>query len=62
LPWVNDVQTYGEALHILVKSAQKSIPKIEKVLEKESVQFFSLRQAPPRMEEAFISLIRGLEK
>lgn len=61
LPWVLEIQTYGEALHIFVDSAQKRIPELEKELEQHSIQYRSIRQATPRMEEAFISIIRKLE-
>ena len=30
LPWVLEIQTYGEALHIFVDSAQKRIPALER--------------------------------
>ncbi len=61
LPGVLEVQTYGESLHIVVDSASKRRPQIEAALKKNHLGYSSIRQAPPRMEEAFISLIRHLE-
>jgi ABC-2 type transport system ATP-binding protein len=61
-PGVLEIQTYGESLHILVDSAKKELPVIKKALEKNKQEYSSLRQAPARMEEAFISLIRRLEE
>ncbi len=62
LPGVLEIQTYGEALHLLVDSAQKRLPQIKRSLEKRGVAYRNLRQSPARMEEAFISLIRSMEK
>lgn len=61
LKGVLEVQTYGQSLHILVDSAKKRLPKIEKALKQGQIPFRSLRPAPPRMEEAFISLIKGMQ-
>ena len=59
---VREVQTYGESLHLLVDSAEQRLPKIEKTLRKAGLKYYSIRQVPARMEEAFISLIRRMEK
>ncbi|MBU0511069.1 MAG: ABC transporter ATP-binding protein [Chloroflexi bacterium] len=61
LPGVLEVQTYGEALHVLVDSAKKRLPKIEKALKQQGIAYHGARLAPARMEEAFISLIRKIE-
>ncbi len=61
LPGVLEVQTYGEALHLLVENGKKQLPKIEKALEKQGIRISGSRLAPTRMEEAFISLIRRIE-
>ncbi len=55
------VQTYGEALHLVVDSAEKRIPQIEALLRREGLRGAEIHQAPARMEEAFISLIRERE-
>jgi len=61
LPGVLEIQTYGEALHVLVDSGKKRLRQIEKTLKKESIKYKSARIAPMRMEEAFISLIRQMD-
>jgi ABC-2 type transport system ATP-binding protein len=61
LPGVLEVQTYGEALHLLVDSAEKRLTEIKSSLEEEEVDYRSVRRATPRMEEAFISLIKRME-
>jgi len=56
-----EVQTYGEALHILVDSAQKRLHQIEKILKRNKLEITEVRAIKPRMEEAFISLIRKID-
>jgi ABC-2 type transport system ATP-binding protein len=58
---VREAQTYGESIHLLVDSAKHRLPEIERILQKEKLAYRSIRIAPARMEEAFISLIRKLE-
>jgi len=59
---IQEVQTYGEALHILVDSGKKRLPQIERRLKKNDVDFSHARVAPARMEEAFISLINRMDQ
>jgi ABC-2 type transport system ATP-binding protein len=61
LDGVLEIQTYGETLHVIVDSARKRLPQIEKALRKHGLAYNGARQAPARMEEAFISLIRKME-
>ncbi|MGE5252209.1 MAG: ABC transporter ATP-binding protein [Bacteroidota bacterium] len=61
LAGVREAQTYGESIHLLVDSGKRRLPEIERVLRKEKLSYHSIRIAPARMEEAFISLIRKLE-
>jgi ABC-2 type transport system ATP-binding protein len=61
LSGVREAQTYGESIHLLVDSGKRRLPDIERVLKKEKLAYRSIRIAPARMEEAFISLIRKLE-
>jgi ABC-2 type transport system ATP-binding protein len=58
---VLEVQTYGEAIHIIVDDAKKRVPELRKHLRKAEVIHDGVRVAPPRMEEAFISLMRRME-
>ena len=62
LPGVIEVQTYGEALHILVDSGQKRLPLITNTLKEHHINYSNARIAPARMEEAFISLINRLDQ
>ncbi|RKX64177.1 MAG: ABC transporter ATP-binding protein, partial [Tenericutes bacterium] len=55
LKGVLEVQTYGEALHVLVDSANKRIGQIRKSLHKAKLDILEIRVIKPRMEEAFIS-------
>jgi hypothetical protein len=41
-----------------VDSTEERIPELENLLESQGIQVSGLRQTRPRMEEAFISLIR----
>jgi ABC-2 type transport system ATP-binding protein len=58
LPGVLEVQTYGDLLHIFVDDAKARAPMLQDVLREASITIQGLRQTRPRMEEAFISLIR----
>ena len=62
LEGISEAQTYGEAVNLLVDNGEKRLPEIEKVLKKSKIGYRSIRIAPPRMEEAFISLIRRMEE
>jgi ABC-2 type transport system ATP-binding protein len=58
LPGVLEVQTYGDLLHAFVDDAMERASAIEEALDKAGIAVEGLRQTRPRMEEAFISLIR----
>jgi ABC-2 type transport system ATP-binding protein len=61
LPGVREAQMYGETLHLLVDSGKQRLPEVEELLKKAGIRYHSIRIAPVRMEEAFISLIRRME-
>ena len=61
LPGVGETQTYGESIHVLVDSAERRLPEIKRALKRKGIAVHTIRRAPMRMEEAFISLIRKLE-
>jgi ABC-2 type transport system ATP-binding protein len=61
LSGVRETQTYGESIHLLVDSGTRRLSEVESALKKENLAYRSVRIAPVRMEEAFISLIRKLE-
>ena len=58
---VLEVQTYGDLLHVFVDSAARRQEAMRAALAAAGVQVIGLRQTRPRMEEAFISLIRRQE-
>jgi ABC-2 type transport system ATP-binding protein len=62
LPGVQEVQTYGESLHILIDSVSLRSANIEEALANKKLKILELRRISPRMEEAFISLIRKLDE
>jgi ABC-2 type transport system ATP-binding protein len=61
LPGIYQVQTYGEALHLIVDSAEQRAGEIKSALEKKNLELIELKPVPARMEEAFISLIHRIE-
>ena len=58
LAGVLEVQTYGDLLHVFVDDAAPRAPEVQAALAEAGIVVQSLRQTRPRMEEAFISLIR----
>jgi ABC-2 type transport system ATP-binding protein len=58
LDGVLEIQTYGDLLHVFVDSAATRMSALEHQLESQGIAVSGLRQTRPRMEEAFISLIR----
>jgi ABC-2 type transport system ATP-binding protein len=58
LPGVLEVQTYGDLLHVFVDDAAARTPQLRESLREAGIAVQDLRQTRPRMEEAFISLIR----
>jgi ABC-2 type transport system ATP-binding protein len=59
---IQEVQTYGEALHVLVDSGKKRLNQIERELKKNKIEYTNARIAPARMEEAFVSLISRMDQ
>jgi hypothetical protein len=55
---VIEAQVYGDLLHIFVDAAQQRMPQLKAALQAAGVQVNRMRVIRPRMEEAFISLIR----
>jgi ABC-2 type transport system ATP-binding protein len=62
LAGVREVQTYGEALHLVVDSGEARLPEVEGALRTAGIDCQGVRIAPPRMEEAFLSFIRRMEE
>jgi ABC-2 type transport system ATP-binding protein len=55
---VLEVQTYGDLLHVFVDDARTRMGPLRSSLEGSGIGVRGLRQTRPRMEEAFISLVR----
>jgi ABC-2 type transport system ATP-binding protein len=61
LPGVIEVQIFGENVRVFLDSSKDRMPEIEEAFKESGVAIHGFRKVPPRMEEAFISLIRKLE-
>jgi len=55
---VLEVQTYGHLLHVFVDDVARREREIGAALAAQGIGVTGLRPIQPRMEEAFISLIR----
>ena len=62
MPGVLEVQTYGDLLHVFVDRASERQEMLRTGLVGAGIQVIGLRQTRPRMEEAFISLVRRLRE
>jgi ABC-2 type transport system ATP-binding protein len=62
LPGVVEVQSYGDAVHVLMDSIENRSSMIRATLEDNNLHILELREITPRMEEAFISFIHKLEQ
>jgi ABC-2 type transport system ATP-binding protein len=58
LEGVLEVQTYGDVIHAFVEDAQEGRERIERALGAADIEVDDLRRTRPRMEQAFVSLIR----
>src|SRR5574341_1685896 len=58
IPEIKEVQSYGELLHVFVDDVAQGETAIRQALAAAGVEVNMLRQVEPRVEEAFISLIR----
>jgi ABC-2 type transport system ATP-binding protein len=61
LEGVLEVQTYGDLLHVFVDSAAGRIAQVEAALQTAGIASQGVRRVRPRMEEAFVSLVRRQE-
>ena len=58
LPGVLEMQTFGNQLRIFVRDADAAIERVQAVLAEQDIVVLDVRCTQPRMEEAFISLVR----
>lgn len=54
-----EIQSYGRMLHLFVDSVERRQPEIKACLAAQGISCQGMREIEPRMEEAFISLIRA---
>lgn len=57
-PGVLEVQVYGDRLHVFVEDPRRGEEAVREALARAGIGLESLRPTRPRMEQAFISLIR----
>jgi ABC-2 type transport system ATP-binding protein len=58
LSGVIEVQTYGDLIHVFVQDSDAGLVTVPRALEDVGMRVIDVRRTSPRMEEAFISLIR----
>jgi ABC-2 type transport system ATP-binding protein len=58
MPGIREVQSYGELLHVFVDDVEQGQVLIRQAMAQASIDISGMRQVEPRMEEAFVSLIR----
>jgi len=61
LPGVLEMQTFGNQLRIFVRDAVAAIERVQAALAEQGIEVLDMRRTQPRMEEAFISLVRRQE-
>jgi ABC-2 type transport system ATP-binding protein len=61
-PGVLEVQVYGTLLHVFVEEATVVWLRLQAKLSEEGIKVDNVRLIHPRMEEAFISLIHGMQR
>jgi ABC-2 type transport system ATP-binding protein len=61
LPGILEVQTYGAMLHLFVDEIENRQKLIESMLQGQGIAWSGMRVIEPRMEEAFISLVKRQE-
>jgi ABC-2 type transport system ATP-binding protein len=55
----NDIQMFGDRLHILVQDAKKMKANITRAMKDENIDVFSYRIVPASLEDVFISSIKS---
>jgi ABC-2 type transport system ATP-binding protein len=61
LPGVLEMQTFGNQLRIFARESGAAIERIQAALAEQGIEVLDVRRTQPRMEEAFISLVRRHE-
>jgi len=58
LPGVLEMQTFGNQLRIFAQDAGAMIERVRAALTEQDIEVLDVHRTRPRMEEAFISLVR----
>ena len=58
LPGVSEIQIFGEQLRVFAQDAEGTMDAIREALATSDIELCDAQRGEPRMEEAFISLIR----
>lgn len=61
IPGVAEIQNYGESIHLIVDNGKKRIKKIKRSMKNHDLKYSEISITSPKMEEAFIYLIRQKE-
>jgi ABC-2 type transport system ATP-binding protein len=61
LPGVLEMQTFGNELRLFVRDAGTAVEQIRAAMAEQGIDVDNVRRTRPRMEEAFISLVRRQE-
>ena len=62
LEGVLEVQTFGDRLHVFLDDVGQGVPRLEAALASQGIGHSGVRRIEPRMEEAFVSLVRSQER
>jgi ABC-2 type transport system ATP-binding protein len=56
-----DAAVFGNALHLVVADAAKSIPQLESYLSERGIRATRMEKISPSLEDVFVSLTTGRE-
>ena len=62
LEGVSEMQTFGDQLRVFAENADAVLAQARPALAAQGVELLDVRRVQPRMEEAFISLVRSLDQ
>ena len=62
LEGVSEMQTFGDQLRVFAENADAVLAQARPALAAQGVELLDVRRVQPRMEEAFISLVRSLDR
>ena len=62
LAGVLEMQTFGDQLRVFAENADAVLARVRPALAAQGIELLDVRRVQPRMEEAFISLVRSLDQ